>query len=214
MLIKIIRCTPKQGQREAFSKSQESWHSLSTCPGFLGQFGGWDAITGDAFIFAFWSDPHALEHFMATIHDPIVAKSQQQMTYERCEIHQATLEMPITETTIMPATLIGKTRHIRVADCQLTPQGHTPFFEDQTKIWNPAMTSCQGMLGGYIAHTKTNPDHYWVISFWEHQQAHQSYMENTFPKARQQVHLESYIQQIAGYQISVCPNWNVIPELE
>lgn len=75
MLVKWITCQVTEENRASFSKAQEQWKSLSSCEGFHGQMGGWNACNlTEACIVALWEDKQSYHTFMNGYHDTIVEK--------------------------------------------------------------------------------------------------------------------------------------------
>ncbi|WP_298439892.1 DUF4937 domain-containing protein [uncultured Ferrimonas sp.] len=94
MIAKLIRCNVNQEQQRAFSDSQRGWSALVDCPGFLGQFGGWQQHPHQqrqprgqqALIIGLWQSSAALNHFMTQQHDVIADNLQQQRHYSHCRV--------------------------------------------------------------------------------------------------------------------------------
>ncbi|QFU21938.1 YdbC family protein [Shewanella eurypsychrophilus] len=205
-MIKFIECLVPLDKQEAFSVAQRCWRQTSHCPGFIKQYGGWDQKTGRAIILAHWQNRAAIDEFMATTHDKIAEENQQHLTYESCKVSYFNL------VNIMPSTKVANVSEVgfvRVADCKLNPGGAPAFLQDQAEIWTPAMSECDGMLGGYLAQLVTDPLRYMVISLWRDELSHSDYMKLQFKYARAKVNLESYIDELVGYQLSTIPAWDI-----
>ncbi|CAG9295954.1 DUF4937 domain-containing protein [Celerinatantimonas diazotrophica] len=204
MIIKFIECIPVPGKENAFSQAQEAWKSVSECNGFISQYGGWDHNSSNAVVLSLWCDQSSVNEFMLSVHDDIAEKNFQYQTYQQCTVHYLTIEQLISNHKYINPSEVG---FIRIADCKLKQNGQQHFFKDQQSIWNPFMSSCSGMLGGYIAKFNDEPDRYMVISFWQDQQSHSQYITNQFQMARNQVNLDAYVDSLAGYQIPAVKSW-------
>ena len=213
MLIKLIDCLPIKGKEDQFAKAQDAWQAMSHCDGLHGQFGGWDNLSSRAFIFALWEAQASIDYFMSTVHDDIAAKNQQHLTYESCSVNYLTISMRIPSFTNQKGLDLSSIGFIRMADCVLFPDGHEQLLADQTAVWNPGMSACKGMLGGFIGKFTEETDRYLVISFWETEADHKNYIENTFPAIRNKVNIYSYIKNLAGHQIVIDKKWNVFPSI-
>ncbi|WP_076408367.1 DUF4937 domain-containing protein [Shewanella sp. UCD-KL12] len=205
-MLKFIECQVPLDKQEAFSVAQGCWRQTMHSPGFIKQYGGWDQKTGRAIILAHWQSRAALDEFMASTHDKIAEENQQYLTYESCKVSYFKV------INIMPSTNMAKVSEVgfvRVAGCQLKPGGAPAFLQDQAQIWTPAMSRCDGMLGGYIALSVTDPLHYRVISLWRDEQSHSDYIKLQFTSARAQVNLEAYIDELVGYQLPTLTAWDI-----
>ncbi len=210
MLIKFMRCLPISGKENAFSKAQEFWRDSATCAGFIGQFGGWDTLSSHALILAFWQNQESIDLFMDEVHDRIANMNQQHLTYEYCAVDYLNIQMSIADMTTSD---LSKTGYVRIANCLLYPNGRENFFADQTSVWNPGMSSCPGMLGGYIGQFNQEANRYLVVSFWENAQSHSDYVNNMFPKLKSKVNIEHYIKDLSGHQFLINKKWNVFPTM-
>jgi heme-degrading monooxygenase HmoA len=204
MIIKFIECIPVSGKENAFSQAQEAWKSVSECNGFISQYGGWDNNSSNAVVLSLWHDQRSVNEFMLSVHDDIAEKNSQYQTYLQCTVHYLAIEQLIANSGYINPSDVG---FIRIADCKLKQNGKQHFFKDQQSIWNPLMSSCSGMLGGYIAKFNEEPDRYMVISFWQDQQSHSQYITNQFQIARNQVNLNAYVDCLASYQIPAVKSW-------
>ncbi|MGI9283060.1 MAG: DUF4937 domain-containing protein [Endozoicomonas sp.] len=211
MILKVIRCTPFPDMKEAFSLKQQQWSAISECSGLVGQFGGWELDGQDAFILAVWEGMSSVKEFMNNSHDPIADRINQQTTYSKCEVEYFTTVSNIPAFDPAYTCSITDFGFLRVADCYLRSHGEAQFLKDQENTWNPAMSYCRGMLGGYIAKSHEVENRYLVISFWDSEVAHQRYMEGLFPEIRKKIELDSYSQRLKGYQVSINTDWNVLP---
>lgn len=211
MLLKFIRCEPKPGMGDDFSKAQESWSPISNCLGFHGQLGGWNNNRENAYILSLWKDEFSLNNFMSTIHDEIFIHNCQEKTYDVCEVDCLNLEMLLDNSGSDYEPPINNIKFIRVADCTIHKDSLGQFISDQKEIWNPAMISCAGMLGGFLARFQKNKYRFLVISFWESVSSHQEYMSNVFPEIKSKVKIDDYIKTMSGIQIEITRGWDVIP---
>jgi heme-degrading monooxygenase HmoA len=200
MIIKFIECIPVPGKENAFSQAQEAWKSVSECNGFISQYGGWDNNSSNAIVLSLWHDQSSVNEFMLSVHDDIAEKNSQYQTYQQCTVHYLTIEQLIA---INPSE-VG---FIRIDDCKLKQNAKQNFFKDQQSILNPLISSCSGMLGGYIAKFNKEPDRYMVISFWQDRQSNSQYITNQFQIARNQVNLNAYVDCLASYQIPAVKSW-------
>lgn len=204
-----MRCLPIPGKENEFSKAQEYWRDIVNCSGFIGQFGGWDILSPQALILAFWQNQESIDRFMDEVHDRIANLSQQQLTYEYCTVDYLNIQMSIAAMNTPDLSKIG---YVRMANCLLYPDGRENFFADQKSIWNPSMSSCSGMLGGYVGQFNQEASRYLVISFWDSAQSHSDYVNNLFPKLEGKVDIEQYIKDLSGHQFLINTKWNVFPQ--
>ncbi|MCL1124734.1 DUF4937 domain-containing protein [Shewanella surugensis] len=191
-----------------------------------------DSQSQHAMILAFWDDFNAINAFMAGKHDEIVDNNNQAQTYQSCHVHYLQLELqfepqfeskPELALNTIPSTVkyLGGLKglipsdigFIRIADCTLfsdeTGITEQTFFNDQTRVWNPAMQACEGMLGGVVARFIKQHNRFLVISFWQNEACHRQYMAGAFQTAKSRVSLELYIEQLAGYQIVIESKWYI-----
>ena len=210
MILKIIRCTPLPDRKEAFSDKQKQ-SAISGCNGLVGQLGGWELDGQDAFILAVWDGMSSIKEFMSHSHDPIADRINQQTTYSQCDVEYFSTVSDIPAFAQDYFFSITDFGFLRVTDCYLGNHGEAQFLKDQENIWNPAMSSCRGMLAGYLAKNNKVESRYLVISFWDSEVSHQRYMEELFPETIKKVELDSYIEKIKGYQVPVNQGWNVLP---
>ncbi|KEQ16502.1 DUF4937 domain-containing protein [Endozoicomonas numazuensis] len=211
MILKVIRCTPLPDMKEAFSDKQKQWSAISGCNGLVGQLGGWELDGQDAFILAVWDGMSSIKEFMSHSHDPIADRINQQTTYSQCDVEYFSTASDIPAFAPGYSCSITDFSFLRVTDCYLRSHGEAQFLKDQENILNPAMSSCLGMLGGYIAKSHEIENRYLVISFWDSEISHQKYVKDLFPETIKKVELSSYIQRLKSYQIPINTGWNVLP---
>lgn len=207
MILKFIVCKVVPEQRDKFSKAQCYWQETAECQGFGLQTGGWDIKTGKACALVVWENKNNLDWFMQNKHDPIWEQNRQRDTYESCEVvqFQKKLVIPAFDSAITPE----KAEFIRVADCWLFPGENKNFENVQERIWNPGMSACQGMLGGYMWQDLKNDAHYLVTTFWESEELHSRYTKVSFPVLRKKANVEKSVRDLDGYQIDVNKDWIV-----
>lgn len=203
-VLKLIECDVGFEQREAFSLAQRGWAPLATCPGLLGQYGGWERA-GPAIVWGLWSSPSMLEAFMRDTHDRIAASLEQARTYRALRVHHFDEPMSIGGGPDW-----ARAGFIRMAWCaQLSdPAG---FLRDQSEVWNPAMLARAGMVGGHVWRSRSEADAFLVMSAWTNAAAHQRYVEEALPALRARVRPESSIGVLRGLQVSLEPSWAVVP---
>lgn len=208
MEFKFVRCSVTPTQRERFSRAQEAWSVTANCEGFLNQCGGWDIKTGDAVVLSSWTDGESISKFMSETHDRIDKTSKQRETYEKCAIsylHDA-LHMPSFDSTPQSDAEV-----IRIASCDLKPDSEQRFLEIQETIWNPGMSSCEGMLGGTLMRDSTVTNRYLAVSFWKRVKDHLRYMNNVFPSVSQSANIAEHLESITSYRVLTEQNWQVHP---
>ncbi|MCJ8304014.1 DUF4937 domain-containing protein [Shewanella sp.] len=206
MMIKFIECQLVPSQQVAFSTAQRRWSEVSACPGFISQYGGWNQKNGNAVILSQWQSLAAIDEFMTSTHDKIIEQNQQPLTYETCNVDYLKPVQTMSGVKKVSAKEIG---FVRVADCRLKAGGARRFLQDQVDIWTPAMRSCDGMLGGFVAQSTRDPLRYMVISLWRDEQSHSNYMQDQFNMARAQVKFEEYIDEIVGYLLPTVSSWDI-----
>ncbi len=205
-MLKFIECVVIPSNRNSFSTAQKCWSEVSSCQGFISQYGGWDQNHGNAIILSHWQSQAAINKFMAISHDKIAELNKQHLTYDACTVHYFNLVQTMHGDKKVSTKEIG---FVRVASCKLKVDGSLAFLRDQINIWTPAMSGCDGMLGGYVAQSITDPLHYIVISLWCDEQSHSLYMTHQFKLAITQLKLEDYIENIEGYLLPTISSWDL-----
>ena len=209
MIAKYIVCDVGDEQRASFSNAQLAWKELNTCEGFLGQLGGWDIVTGKATILGLWKDLSSFQHFMNLRHDRIARANRQKRTYLHCA---TTLSNQLGRISAYGNPSFESLDHIgfiRIADCIVYPDERTNFEKTQQNTWNPGMTACSGMLGGFWGKSIDEPLRYLVTSFWTNEKSHRLYEKHSLPLLKEKSSPGKCIQELKSYRIDVEKQWTV-----
>ncbi|XEC93521.1 DUF4937 domain-containing protein [Paenibacillus tarimensis] len=87
MLIKMIKCKVNHDMQSLFLNAQSKWTELTSVPGFVVQFGGWNqANPEEAYIFGVWNSLDSYTFFMNAAHDRILNRINQKGSYESIEV--------------------------------------------------------------------------------------------------------------------------------
>ncbi|CAM4247687.1 antibiotic biosynthesis monooxygenase [Bacillus manliponensis] len=206
MLIKTIICEVEQEHQSAFSTAQEEWNTLRHVEGFHGQVGGWDG--NEACIFSVWEHMNAYQNFMNNIHDAVLERGQQQLTYTSCK---TTLYQSLFSISNVSFTHgLGKCSFIRVAICDVEKGKEDQFLHIQETVWNEGMNKQDGMLGGIVGKSVSETNRFIVISLWEDEEAHQKYVDGDFTYLYRQANVSEYTISIQGKQVPFVREWVVI----
>ena len=173
-------CEVDDGKQEAFSQSQSAWSQLSTCNGFVGQAGGWEASSITAIILGFWESQFHVSEFMRTTHDEIYLSNKQQSTYRHCSVNYFELVSTISDLQIN----FSGAGVLRIAYCSRVLDIDR-FNRDQQLIWNPQLSTQLGCLGGHVWRHVKHHDCYLAVTHWESPEAHEIYANNVLPKLRE-----------------------------
>ncbi|WP_351188606.1 DUF4937 domain-containing protein [Shewanella sp. TB4-MNA-CIBAN-0142] len=205
-IAKLIMCEVDDGKQEAFSQSQSAWSQVSTCNGFVGQAGGWEASSSTAIILGFWESQFHVSEFMSTTHDEIYLNNKQQSTYRHCSVNYFELISTIlgSEIDFSGAGVLRIAYCSRVLDIDR-------FNRDQQLLWNPQLSTQPGLLGGHVWRHIEHHDCYLVVTHWESPAAHEIYANNVLPKLRKIAHTSEYIEQLLGKVVVLDTKWNVTP---
>jgi heme-degrading monooxygenase HmoA len=211
MILKWIVCSVRIEMRPLFSFAQSKWKGLSKVSGFLGQLGGWDLKSpGDACVIGFWQDGAAYRSFMQNDHDRIFEDSKQVQTYDAIEVALLQPVLPMSGSRPSMISSLGEAKVIRVADCLVQKERVSHFLEAQKKVWLPGMGDAPGMLAGYFNRTLVeNIERYVVITIWESDEQHESYVQTMLPQLKREASVEADVEQITGRLITVESNWLV-----
>lgn len=215
MLAKLIDCSVKDNKRSSFSKAQEAWQQTSQAKGFLGQVGGWDKVSSHGIILACWLDSDSLDAFMSSLHDEIAATNKQQQTYERCDVAYLELEMRIaSHPQVSPEGPSGPTREetkfIHLAFCDMGLDNRQTFLVKQRRIWNPGLSACKGMLGGYVWRSLDAAGRFVVMTCWESEHRYFDYKIDVFPGLKQAAGSDDTGCSMRGAQLVLDKSWRVV----
>ena len=205
-IAKLIMCEVDDGKQEAFSQSQSAWSQLSTCNGFAGQAGGWEASSTTAIILGFWASQFHVSEFMSTTHDEIYFTNKQASTYRHCSVNYFELISTISglQINFSGAGVLRITYCSRVLDINR-------FTRDQQLLWNPQLSTQPGCLGGHVWRHVENHDCCLVVTHWESPEAHEIYVNNVLPKLREIARPSEYIEQLLDKVVILETKWNVTP---
>lgn len=212
MIVKWIVCMVPTGERAAFSKAQSEWSKLASVDGCGGQVGGWNLRDPhQACILGLWRDEDAYRRFMAEEHDRIFQGNEQGRTYSSIAValFESVIEIPGSEPTMQAALANG--RVLRVADCAVRIGREQSFYDVQREIWNPAMQSSQGQLGGLVSQmpaTESSHRHL-VSSFWTRAAAHDDYVAKRENALRERAQIERDVEGMRSSLILLEPAWTV-----
>lgn len=212
MLMKWIVCDIELEDRSRFSEAQEFWKPISRSPGFVAQFGGWDAMNSqEACILSLWKDQKSFDRFMSEVHDSITNLNSQADTYKSVDVNffEPLMGMPGEFENLVEA--VGQGQYLRVADCQVKAENIEHFCKSQQDIWIPGMKNSEGMLGGYFNRGVREPDRFLVTTLWVDSESHRKYSEFKVPKFRQLADVSRDLNSILGRFIKLVPEWLVLP---
>ncbi|MDZ5608979.1 DUF4937 domain-containing protein [Bacillus pseudomycoides] len=205
MLLKTIFCQVEKEKKGLFSEAQEQWRDLQNLEGFHGQFGGWNE--DEACVFTVWENRDKYQKFMNEMHDPIFHNSNQKDTYLSCEVElfQTLFDMKATSFT----DVLTKNLFVRAAVCDVKRGREQHFLHIQETIWNKGMEKLEGMLGGVVGRSLKNSNRYVVLSFWENEISHQSYVKEIFPGLYELANVTEDVENINGKQVACIKEWSV-----
>ncbi|MBN2909952.1 YdbC family protein [Polycladomyces sp. WAk] len=209
MLIKWIVCHVPEENREFFSQAQQQWSALRDVPGFVAQFGGWNAADpAEACIVGLWKDRDSYTAFMEKIHDEIYVSGRQQETFDRIAVTIMEEILPVGHLERLCLGGWMEAELIRVADCRVLPGREDHFLQMQQEVWNPAMEQTDGMLGGVFA-GDVSARRFLTITWWKSAKLHRAYVKNHVANLREQAQLDLDIEQLVGYEVWCKPSWRV-----
>lgn len=200
MIVKWIRCHVVDA--DAFDRAQRGWSGLVRVPGFLGQLGGWSRREPDvAHVFGLWRKPRDHDAFLAGAHDQVAAG--QTGTYD-------TIHVRLFERLLNIGDEFGATgSFVRLAHCHVRDGRREHFGHAQNTVWNPGMSTTQGMLGGVFA--RRGEDKFLVLSSWASEADHERYLSGRFPELRRRAGAAEDLASITGDLIQLVPEWIVTP---
>lgn len=209
MLIKWIVCNVPEEKREAFSQAQQQWSVLRNVPGFVAQFGGWNAADPvEACIVGLWEDRDSYTVFMEKFHDGIYASAGQKETFDRIDVTVMEEIVPVGHFEALRTGGWMEAELIRVADCRVQPGKAEHFLRMQQEVWNPAMEQTDGMLGGVFAGDMSER-RFLTFTWWRNGELHEAYVKNHVANLREQAQLDQDIERIVGYKVRCEPRWRV-----
>lgn len=208
MIIKWIKCQVDEESKCSFSNAQEKWSKLKNSEGFLGQIGGWDKNNPcEAGILSFWKDYHSYKKFMKYHHDDIFENSNQKHTYQNIsvKIYEKLFDISSTDFT----RLLREGNLLRIADCYVDLNRQSHFEQKQKEVWNKGMTDTSGMLAGIFCRNPNHKEMYLVVSIWNNNLSHQSYVVNKLPSLIQISGVKDPAIRIIGNLLEINPKWVV-----
>jgi heme-degrading monooxygenase HmoA len=209
LLIKWIVCNVPEKKREAFFQAQQQWSVLRDVPGFVAQFGGWNAADpAEACIIGLWEDRNSYTMFMEKFHDGIYSSSGQQETYGRIDVTVMEEIVSVGHFKALRAGEWMKAELIRVADCRVQPGRAEHFLRMQQEVWNPAMERTNGMMGGVFA-GDVSAHRFLTVTWWKNEVLHEAYVKKHVANLREQAQLDQDIKRITGYKVRCEPRWRV-----
>lgn len=197
-------------RRQQFSLAQAAWGQLSTSPGLVAQFGGWDLKNpGTAMIAAFWESAEAYRHFMDHVHDRVTESNRQEETYSSIDVDffVPRLAMPGVYSDWREAW--PHAGFMRVADCTVRAGAESRFEQVQEEVWIPAMSRAEGMLGGVFSRHRENPQRYLVTTLWKDETSHSRYTLEDVPRLREQAGASHDLERLVGRFVELVPAWKV-----
>ncbi|KFZ36651.1 hypothetical protein HR45_15255 [Shewanella mangrovi] len=206
-VLKLIRCIVPREHRQAFSAAQNIWQALAPIEGFAGQAGGWEAVSAHAVIFGYWLSVEALQQFMDTEHDSFLKKNTDIQSFSECQV--SLYEQVLAVPAMSPSD--DQSRVIRTVFCNGV-KDERQFIRDQLAMWNPALATQNGMLGGYIWRNRLRSRDFILQTYWESKQAHTRYLEDLLPELMQAMRPMRYMQSISGSYVLEEPLWRVNPQ--
>lgn len=208
MLLKWIVCQVPEAKRVMFSEAQQQWADIASCPGFLGQAGGWHEH--DACIAGCWQSYDAYQGFMKHAHDTITDKNHQAGTYDAIQVGLADVLLPMPGACKDISQVFAKATLLRVADCTLKPGRDAHFVDVQRRVWAPAMERSPGMLGGVFTQFRGGDSRYLVLTGWADEASHRHYVEHHVPRLRGEAEVERDVERLVGRVIPLVPEWRVV----
>ncbi len=212
MFLKWIVCDVPNKRRTAFSDAQQQWQSIRCATGLVAQVGGWfPAGRSDmACILGIWQDARAYSRFFEYLHDAVTDVNMQADTYSSARIgnYVQLLEMGGSHGLAGAAQRAG---FLRIADCRVAPGHRNSFIAKQMTIWQPAMASQPGMLGGAFAVHSDDPLRFLVVSLWSDVSKHDRYASERVPGLRKRAQVDDDLEEISGYHLRLLREWAVLP---
>ncbi|MFD2177813.1 DUF4937 domain-containing protein [Veronia pacifica] len=207
-IIKLIKCKVKEGQHESFSNGQLAWEALRHCEGFEGQCGGWTQ-SREALVLGKWCSSGDVAQFMASVHDSIFLKSNQEATYSECDIHYLehchSIVPLVTKNNAPGSGVISVSRHDNISDVDR-------FMHDQTNIWHPVLIRAEGMLGCFISVSTLHSDCFLVVTHWQSFSDYEHFKESTLLREEQQNEPQRYLCDLSECLVNEEVSWRVFPE--
>lgn len=204
MIVKRISCQVKENQADAFSKYQEQWQPLNQITGFLGQVGGWSIKNQfTACIVSFWQSKDDYDYFMDYVHDDIFLNMDQSNTYTAIdvELFNTVFEIPGVEENII--SVLKESHFIRTALCDVKDGRTSRFIEIQRSVWNPGLKMTGKMLGREFSSSLKADNRFFVFTGWLSKEAHQEYLNLTFPALKNQAMPELDLEEMIGEQFII-----------
>lgn len=206
MLIKSIICKVSDEKKALFSAAQEQWSELNALNGFYGQIGGWDE--SEACIVSLWGNMKMYQSFMNESHDMIINDNNQESTYTSCEteLYQSLFDM--AETPFVEA--LAHSSFLRIAICDVKQESEKQFLHMQETVWNPGVTSAEGMMGGIVGKSLSS-NRYIVLSLWKDAAAHSQYVKEIFPQLLHTANPSQQVLHTEGKQTTLVSSWSILP---
>lgn len=207
MLINLIIADVPEKGRETSSRPEQTWSGLETVPGFVAQIGGWaEGKPVQAVFLEWWRDTSGYNRFRQTHPETLPAPLR-----DSCASISARLSKVImTVNERDPAKLSLNAVFLRLTDCTLKPRCSPIFVATQLQIWNPALSSAEGMLGAMISRVDKGLDRFLIASFWKDRLLHERYEQEIFPSAYEQGRASEYLAEMLVYRVPLDKGWAVL----
>lgn len=207
MLLKWIRCTIPDDKRGAFSTAQEQWSTIADTDGFYAQVGGWNKDQpGQACIVGFWRDQAAYQHFMDAVHDQVMDKSNQGLTYTDCQVGLYDALFEIRQPNETYAQVLDRATLITVFRWLIEPQDIAEFEQFLHKHWRPILEESGSVLAAVVARQSEQSD-YLVALIWREEQDFVHFSTYRSGALLQQTQLFAHG---SVYAFSLFPGWQVL----
>ncbi|MCA9255298.1 MAG: DUF4937 domain-containing protein [Phycisphaerales bacterium] len=210
MYLKWIVCEVEAASCGAFHRAQLGWRRIRSAEGFVAQVGGWTQDRREACVLGLWEDKASCDRFMASLHDEIVNETHQDLTYLSCRVMHAASVMRMGGEAATLREAIRGAVVLRVADCEVRADRIPHFLDVQRNVWEPAMASAAGQLGGVFSRSATSPSRYLVTTFWRAAESHAEYVRNRVPTLRAAASVDEDVDTLAGRVVQLEGAWRVI----
>lgn len=211
MLLKWIVCDVLPENRRAFHEAQLAWRSIRDASGLVAQVGGWSVTSYDACILSVWEDGAGYGRFREHLHDAIVDRNAQSLTYDSIDVSHANVTLPMGGEAASLGDAAERARLLRVADCRVDAARRDRFIQSQREIWEPGMAATTGQLGGAFSEVEGDAERFLVTTLWRDEESHECYVEERLPRLRARARPNEDLSVILGWRVRLVTEWAIIP---
>jgi quinol monooxygenase YgiN len=151
---------------------------------------------------------------MKEVQDTIFINSGQGKTYYSINVKLFIGKMAFPSKKYIINQLLSEAEFIRIATVQVKEEKVKHFEEMQRNVWNIGMSKAEGMLGGTFASSLKEDNSFLVLSGWENEGVHQSYVDNILPELLTSSNSKMDVLNIEGEQFKLEETWSVVSQLK